>query len=138
MSGPSTRRGAALILALAALALVASLLAMGGARAQGLNAEQRRAGRQARLRAAVWDAAWNRIRSASLSPEAIPAAGAREAPDGVKTSVSVQRLGSERRGEPVRFSLSATAELEGDRREAWSLVQRNGAGDYRILTWVER
>ncbi len=134
----TSRRGAALIVALAALALVTALLAMGGARAQGLNTDARRAGRQARLRAAVWDAAWSRLRHADLAPGGIPASAVRERPDGVKTSVDVQKLGSERRGDPIRFALSVTAELERDRREAWSLVERNGVGEYRILTWVER
>jgi hypothetical protein len=138
LPGSVPRRGAALILALAAVALVASLLAMGAAQAHGLNAEQRRASRQARLHVAVWNETWSRIRSASGAPEGIPAPGVREAPDGVKTTIAVQRIGPARRGEPVRFALSTTAELERDHREAWSLVQRTMAGEYRILTWVER
>ncbi len=134
----SARRGAALILALAALALVATLLAVGGARVQGLNAEQGRVNRQARLHAAVWDAAWSRLLSASRTADGLPVSALRETPDGVKTSVSVQRMSGTRRGEQLRFSLSTTVEFERARREAWSLVQRNESGDYRILTWVER
>ncbi len=135
---PSSRAGAALILALAAVALVAALLAVGGARAQGVKADQTRADYQARLRAALWDAAWSRLENASSAPDGIPAPVQREAPDGVKTAVTVQKLAAERRGEPVRFSLSVMAQFEKDRREAWGLVQRSQAGDYRILTWVER
>ena len=136
--GSATRRGAALILVLATLALIATLLAIGGARVYTLRAAQGRADRQARLRAAIWDAAWTRLRLAAAAPDGAPIPAQRESPDGVKTSVAVQRIGAESRGEPARFALSVQAEYAGATREAWSLVQRNTSGDFRVLTWVER
>ncbi|MFO7534699.1 MAG: hypothetical protein R6X19_03280 [Kiritimatiellia bacterium] len=131
------RRGLALILALAALALAGALLSAGAARAYGLKAEQKRANRQARLRLAVWDAVWSRLRVAAARPEG-PEAGETTFPDGVQTAVKVEKLKSARRDDPVRFAIGVTARWERDRREAWSLVEPQGAAGYRILTWVER
>lgn len=139
MKRPSRkRRGLALILALAALALAGALLAAGSARAFGLKAEQKRADRQTRLRLAAWEAVWSRLTAASALPDGIPAEGETLFPDGVQTAVKVEKVKSARRGDPVRFAVGVTAQWERDRREAWSLVQRQGAAGYAILTWVER
>jgi hypothetical protein len=132
------RRGLALILALAALALAGALLSAGAARAYGLKAEQKRADRQARLRLAVWDAVWSRLRIAAARPEGLPEAGETAFPDGVQTAVKVEKLKAARRDDPVRYAIGVTARWERDRREAWSLVERQGSAGYRILTWVER
>jgi len=133
-----SRRGAALVIALMAAALVGALAAAGGVRAYGLRADRLRDDRQARLRAALWHAVWAQLVEAAAVPDGAPADMQREAPDGVKTLVTVQRAGEPRRHEPVRYALSARAELGPERREAWALAQRERDGSYRVPIWVER
>lgn len=135
---PPFRRGAALVAVLAALAMTCAFIAAGGARVYGIRQTRQRADRQARLRAAVWNAAWTRLCDASLKPQGGPGGAPEESPDGVKTAVVVERIGGTNRAEPARFALTIRAELEKDRREAWSLAERNLAGGMRILVWVER
>lgn len=131
------KRGAALILVLAVLALTGSLITAAGVRAYGVKAAQTRTERQIRLRMALWDAAWRSLQTAAREAGPIPGPVEREAPDGVATSMKVERLDEGKRGGPVRFALSVTARLDRDRRDAWALVQRTGT-DLKILTWVER
>jgi hypothetical protein len=132
------RRGAALLIVLAAVMLVGSLVAAGGVRRYSLLADQRRLDAKARLRIALWDAVWSDLRLAASQPASgLPSGGRHEAPDGVQTAVQVQPAEKAGRKEPSRFYLTATAALGKDRHEAWALAQRTGDG-YRILTWVER
>ncbi len=126
-----------MLVVLAAVALVGSLLAVGGARRYTLLAEERRAERQARLRLALWDAVWSDLREAAGQPRGLPKSGSYQAPDGVQTAVQVQAAGGPGAKDAGRFSLSVTAALDKDRREAWALAQRADGG-FRILTWVER
>ena len=133
-----SRHGAALVIALIAVALVCALAAAGGARAHGLRAARLRDERRARLRAALWDAAWAQLAGAATVPGRAPAAAQREAPDGVKTAVAVQPAEEARRGEPARYALAVRAEIGPDKREALALTQCEQDGSYRIFVWVER
>ncbi len=134
----SSRQGAALVIALITVVLVCALAATGGARAYGLRAARLRDERRERLRAAVWNATWTQLAEAAATPGRAPAAVLREAPDGVKTSVTVQPVGDARRGEPVRYAVAVCAEIGPARRESWALAQREQDGAFRIPVWVER
>jgi hypothetical protein len=129
------RRGAALLVVLAAVALVGSLLAVAGARRYTLLAGQKRDDVRARLRVAAWDAVWSDLRLAAAQPKSLPGGGPDEAPDGVQTVVEARPAAGGK--ESGRFEVSVTASLGRARHEGWALVQRTGEG-FRILTWVER
>jgi hypothetical protein len=131
------RRGAALLMVMAAVMLAGSLIAIGGGRRYALQADQRRLEARARLRVALWDAVWSDLRLAAGQARGLPPDSKHEAPDGVQTVVDLQPVAGLNPREPLRVSLSATAVLGSERREAWALAQKGGDG-FRILTWVER